>query len=175
MAKHRTKTRIFEPAMSRVIIQALCRPSARPLPRLHSFRSLAPLSTAHWAPATAFCSPMVPARTASTSKGSNEPDFDIDDVLPSAPPSSSKPPAPPPNPYPETTLDVPASGTDWSRSYTGLSTEPFPKEMAEILMAPVDPMDVEMKPGSFMSHNAHLRSSVNHHLYHRWTYLPSGD
>ena len=37
--------------------------------------------------------------------------------------------------------------TDWSKSYFGLSTQPFAKEIAEVLMAPLDPMDVEMKPG----------------------------
>ena len=36
---------------------------------------------------------------------------------------------------------------DWSKSYFGLSTEAFPKEVADILLAPVDPLDVEMKPG----------------------------
>jgi hypothetical protein len=133
--------------MSRVIIQALCNASARPLPRLHSFRSLVPLSTARWVPATAFCSPTVPVRKASTS---SEKDFDIDDDLPPRPSSSSNnPPSPSPNPYPESILDVPPTGTDWSRSYAGLSTESFPKELAEILMAPVDPMDVEIKPGSY--------------------------
>ncbi|TBU33049.1 mitochondrial genome maintenance MGM101-domain-containing protein [Dichomitus squalens] len=35
---------------------------------------------------------------------------------------------------------------DWSKSYFGLSTQPFPKEAAETLLAPVDPMDVEIKP-----------------------------
>ncbi|OJT05418.1 Mitochondrial genome maintenance protein MGM101 [Trametes pubescens] len=38
------------------------------------------------------------------------------------------------------------STPDWSRSYFGLSTAPFPKEAADILMAPIDPLDVEMKP-----------------------------
>ena len=42
--------------------------------------------------------------------------------------------------------------TDWSRSYFGLSTQPFSKEVSEVLMAPVDPMDVEMKPGLFFLH-----------------------
>jgi len=37
--------------------------------------------------------------------------------------------------------------TDWSRSYAGLSTQPFPSEVAEILQAPIDPMDIEVKPG----------------------------
>jgi hypothetical protein len=37
--------------------------------------------------------------------------------------------------------------TDWSKSYSGLSTQAFPKEAADILMAPVDPLDIEIKPG----------------------------
>lgn len=37
--------------------------------------------------------------------------------------------------------------TDWSRSYSGLSQQPFPKEVADVLLAPVDPVDVEIKPG----------------------------
>ena len=37
---------------------------------------------------------------------------------------------------------------DWSKSYFGLSTQPFPREVAETLLAPVDPMDVEIKPGT---------------------------
>ena len=40
-----------------------------------------------------------------------------------------------------------ASKSDWSRSYFGLSTEPFSKEIAIILQAPVDPLDIEVKPG----------------------------
>ncbi|KAJ3576244.1 hypothetical protein NP233_g566 [Leucocoprinus birnbaumii] len=36
--------------------------------------------------------------------------------------------------------------TDWSRSYHGLSSEPFPAEIAETLQAPVDPLDIECKP-----------------------------
>ncbi|KIP03068.1 hypothetical protein PHLGIDRAFT_256237 [Phlebiopsis gigantea 11061_1 CR5-6] len=39
-----------------------------------------------------------------------------------------------------------AVGTDWSKSYYGLSSQPFPKEIADILLAPLDPLDVEMKP-----------------------------
>ena len=40
-----------------------------------------------------------------------------------------------------------ASEGDWSRSYFGLSTEPFSKEIAGILQSPVDSMDIEIKPG----------------------------
>ncbi|KAH7930627.1 mitochondrial genome maintenance MGM101 [Leucogyrophana mollusca] len=39
-----------------------------------------------------------------------------------------------------------SSATDWSKSYYGLSTQAFSKDIAEILLAPVDEMDVEMKP-----------------------------
>ncbi|KAI5782733.1 mitochondrial genome maintenance MGM101-domain-containing protein [Geopyxis carbonaria] len=35
---------------------------------------------------------------------------------------------------------------DWSRSFHGLSTEPFSKEITEALMQPLDPEDVEIKP-----------------------------
>ncbi|KAF8806227.1 mitochondrial genome maintenance MGM101 [Phlegmacium glaucopus] len=36
--------------------------------------------------------------------------------------------------------------TDWSKSYSGLSIQPFAKEIANVLMSPLDPLDVEMKP-----------------------------
>jgi hypothetical protein len=37
--------------------------------------------------------------------------------------------------------------TDWSRSYSGLSEQAFPKDVADVLLAPIDPVDIEMKPG----------------------------
>lgn len=40
--------------------------------------------------------------------------------------------------------------TDWSRSYHGLSVQPFEDKVSEVLLAPVDPMDIEMKPGVFL-------------------------
>jgi hypothetical protein len=40
--------------------------------------------------------------------------------------------------------------TDWYTSYHGLSVQPFPKEAAEILMAPIEPLDVEIKPGELV-------------------------
>ncbi|KAJ1308358.1 hypothetical protein OPQ81_004067 [Rhizoctonia solani] len=40
--------------------------------------------------------------------------------------------------------------TDWYTSYHGLSVQPFPKEVAEILMAPIDPLDVEVKPDGLL-------------------------
>jgi hypothetical protein len=39
--------------------------------------------------------------------------------------------------------------TDWSRSFHGLSIEPFPKDVIEVLREPLDPEDVEIKPGIF--------------------------
>lgn len=35
---------------------------------------------------------------------------------------------------------------DWSRSFHGLSSQPFEKDITEILLAPVEPMDIEIKP-----------------------------
>jgi len=36
--------------------------------------------------------------------------------------------------------------TDWSRSYFGLSTQAFSREVADVLLAPIEPLDVEIKP-----------------------------
>jgi len=45
-------------------------------------------------------------------------------------------------------LDTPPTGsaTDWSRSYHGLSTQPFAPEVSDILQAAIDPLDIEVKP-----------------------------
>lgn len=40
--------------------------------------------------------------------------------------------------------------TDWSRSYHGLSMQPFDDKVADVLLAPIDPKDVEMKPGAMI-------------------------
>jgi hypothetical protein len=40
---------------------------------------------------------------------------------------------------------------DWARSFHGLSAEPFSKEVSDVLLAPVDPRDVEIKPGTCTS------------------------
>ncbi len=42
---------------------------------------------------------------------------------------------------------TPNGQTDWSTSFSGLSQQAFSKEVADILLAPVDPLDVEIKPG----------------------------
>ncbi|PFH47799.1 hypothetical protein AMATHDRAFT_151271 [Amanita thiersii Skay4041] len=36
--------------------------------------------------------------------------------------------------------------TDWSRSFFGLSTQPFSKEITDTLLAPLKPEDIEIKP-----------------------------
>lgn len=40
-----------------------------------------------------------------------------------------------------------ALSTDWSRSYHGLSTQSFSREIADVLLTPIDEMDIEVKPG----------------------------
>lgn len=39
------------------------------------------------------------------------------------------------------------SGHNWSSSFFGLSTERFPREVADILLEPINADDVEVKPG----------------------------
>ncbi|KAG5648721.1 hypothetical protein DXG03_000068 [Asterophora parasitica] len=55
---------------------------------------------------------------------------------------------PPPNGNGVESINGLDSATDWSKSYHGLATQAFPKEVADTLMAPIDPLDVEMKPES---------------------------
>lgn len=83
-------------------------------------------------------------RAAST----NSEEFDLDAEIP---PSKGAAAPSEPNPYPDGPLPViegeAPTGTDWSRSYSGLSTTPFPKEVSDILMAPIESDDIEIKPG----------------------------
>jgi hypothetical protein len=39
-----------------------------------------------------------------------------------------------------------AANIDWSSSFHGLSTTPFSPETAAVLMQPIDPLDIEIKP-----------------------------
>ncbi|KAI9051190.1 hypothetical protein LZ554_005292 [Drepanopeziza brunnea f. sp. 'monogermtubi'] len=43
-------------------------------------------------------------------------------------------------------LDEGSRQVDWTKSFHGLSSQPFSKEAADVLMAPVAPDDVEVKP-----------------------------
>lgn len=42
-------------------------------------------------------------------------------------------------------LDPAEQSEDWTRSFHGLSAEPFSKEAAAILMQPIPPEDIEIK------------------------------
>ena len=71
----------------------------------------------------------------------------------SPPPSRANGSVAPPSPPPKTLTDEPLklkeedpSHVDWTRSFHGLSVEPFSKEAADILLAPLVPEDVEIKP-----------------------------
>lgn len=44
--------------------------------------------------------------------------------------------------------DAPGS-VDWSKSFDGLSQEPFEQRIQDILLEPVNPDDIEMKSGMF--------------------------
>ena len=68
-------------------------------------------------------------------------------------------------------LDTPPTGgtTDWSRSYHGLSTQPFPVEVSDILQAAIEPLDIEIKPGlSFLSGYIVPGSSADETSTSRW-------
>lgn len=45
---------------------------------------------------------------------------------------------------------TPEEKIDWTRSFHGLSAEPFPKEAADILLAETDPEEVEIKPDGIL-------------------------
>lgn len=67
-------------------------------------------------------------------------------------------------------LDTPPTGstTDWSRSYHGLSTQAFPSEVAEILQAAIDPLDIEMKPGPSFFESTMTAAPADETLISRW-------
>jgi Mitochondrial genome maintenance MGM101 len=97
-------------------------------------------------------------------------DFDVDLELPESS-GSAKIEDVPASPFPESaTLGVDDSGTDWSRSYHGLSETPFEKEISDILLAPIDPADVEMKPGNLIIYTVYTLL-----LSDRWPYISTGD
>lgn len=66
---------------------------------------------------------------------------DASKIPPKAPPKSSEPVLP--------DASAQDGATDLSRSYSGLSVQPFSKEAASVLMAPIDPLSIEIKPGKW--------------------------
>lgn len=102
----------------------------RTLPRTNTLSILSPTSR-HLA-----TSPAEGRSTTATSSGAN---------ASSATPAQTSSPfdlrdSPPP---PSNEADV---QNDWSRSYLGLSSQAFSKEIAEVLTAPINPLDIEIKP-----------------------------
>lgn len=81
---------------------------------------------------------------------------------PATSPASSSPPSPPAQQPPKSaqsststtsTVDDPIklqeddpTHVDWTKSFHGLSVQPFSKEAADVLLAPINPEDVEIKP-----------------------------
>ena len=81
---------------------------------------------------------------------------------PATSPASSSTPTPPTHAAPKptqsssstpSTSDEPIklqeddpTQVDWTKSFHGLSVQPFSKEAADVLLAPVNPEDVEIKP-----------------------------
>lgn len=41
-------------------------------------------------------------------------------------------------------------GADWSTSFSGLSTQPFDEKAAAVLLKPVTPEEIEVKPGTYI-------------------------
>lgn len=55
-----------------------------------------------------------------------------------------------------------SSQVDWSRSFHGLGNQAFPKEAADVLLAPIDPNIVEIKPdGIVYLPEIHYRKILN--------------
>lgn len=49
---------------------------------------------------------------------------------------------------------------DWSTSFYGLSAQAFAPEIVETLLAPLDVMDIEMKPGLQLARDQALANSL---------------
>ena len=82
---------------------------------------------------------------------------------PSRPKAAAATESPPSTSVSETARDYNGDGSksDWSRSYHGLSLEPFPKETANILQAPLNPEDIEIKPGKSVM-NLYIATSLQY-------------
>lgn len=59
--------------------------------------------------------------------------------------------ASPSAPVPITEVDT--QEQDWSTSFYGLSSARFPDKVAEVLLEPIKPEDIEIKPGNFKEYN----------------------
>lgn len=91
--------------------------------------------------------------------------------------TTSAMPTPSPSSFLERLSDdaVDASETNWAKSYHGLSSEPFGENIADILQAPLDPDDIEMKPG-ILSHHSNAKDAINNRSqFKRRAPVPSRD
>lgn len=81
-----------------------------------------------------------------------------------------------PPPSSEAFAETPNDGqTDWSKSYSGLSQEAFAKEIAQVLLSPLDPLDIEMKPGAVAQNYNGCRLLTYLLPTQRRSDIPSGD
>ena|SRR2546423_6198567 len=74
-------------------------------------------------------------------------------------------------------LDDDTTQVDWSRSFHGLSSQPFSEEASKVLTAPLDVNDVEIKPGPSSYPLPSLFSLVAKsflHIYDSLIYLHDG-
>jgi hypothetical protein len=145
---------MFSSIASRALVRAL-RPRSYPhFPSPASSRSYsAPAKT--WSPRITTASTpkptVTPVANASTTASNNGDGGLEPDAVPVVAPKSNGTASTPSTPFgaeEQREGDGAQDGvTDWSKSYSGLSSQAFSKEIADILLAPIDPHDVEVKPG----------------------------
>lgn len=123
-----------------------------------------------------------PSRTYATSAHEDAFEEESGSSTPAKPPTSAAPSVNTTFPEPTTVPAVePLSETsfnDWSKSYHGLSTQPFSSECAEILQAPIDSNDIEMKPGKTCGTIIcilYWLTCFETRVCYRWSALPSRD
>lgn len=134
-------------AACRRVLAAAPQPASRaPL----AFLSTTPKSRDAWDLAGPSASAAAPSssRSSSTSRGQagdSGSSGSFDEPTASVSDSSGSGALPPP-PAPQGNQGM-GGLYDWSRSFHGLSAEPFSKEVADMLLAPIEPQDIEVKPG----------------------------
>ncbi|KAM3074379.1 hypothetical protein ACMFMG_002815 [Clarireedia jacksonii] len=109
----------------------------RPRPFSTTFRNAATPASSYTPRSTTVSKP--PAASSTTAAKPKEPEPTIDDQSPITDMTTGLADEP-------LILDEGTRQVDWTRSYHGLSSQPFSKEAAEILLAPIPFDDVEVKP-----------------------------
>ena len=123
----------------------LARTSRRTLqPAIRTFTTSKPAQA--WGDNSAQTTPASQTSTSTTPSTSPEP------ATPSPPVSSLHRPRPTPRPVPVRTAapPPPRDPADWSTSYQGVGSAPFPAHISSILRRPLDPEDVEIKPDGIL-------------------------